>query len=259
MKKGKRDDETKKIKTEEIPTKKQLKKIKFIILDIDGVTVPRGTRIKQISNNMKMRVREVPKREIEQIKQLSRKGYMIGINSGRGLYLLQEMFHAVLPHLIITYENGSATWHKGRIYQHVNSFDKLNNLREKLRKIKHPNIRGLEPKEFIITIHCKRPVRKIEKTVDKYRGVYWIWNDEAYDIGLKKLQTKSHGLKQVMKIFKLKKENILFVGDNYNDVSLANDVGITVSVDKTRLKGDFYIKMKKTRFPTEEVLDWFLK
>ena len=224
-----------------IPTKEQLKKIKFIILDIDGVTVPRGTRIKKISENLRMRVREIPKREIQQIKQLSKKGYLIGVNSGRGLYLLQDVFHDVLSHIVITYENGSATWYKGKIYQHVNGFEKLDPLLEELRKIKHKDIKGFEPKEFIITIHCKKPIKEIEKTVSRHKGVYWIWNDEAYDIGIKGLQTKSRGLKQVMKILKLKKENIMFVGDNYNDVSLEKDVGIIVSADKSRLKGDFYV------------------
>lgn len=242
-----------------IPTKEQLKKIKFIILDIDGVTVPRGTKIKEVSHNLKIKIREIPKKEIEQIKQLSKRGYLIGINSGRGLYMLQDMFHHVLEHIIITYENGSATWYKGKIYQHVNGFDKLGAVLEKLRDIKNKNIKGFEPKEFIITIHCKKRIKAIEQTVSKFKGVYWIWNDEAYDIGVKNKQTKSRGLKQVMKILKLKKENIMFVGDNYNDVSLEKDVGIIVSADKSRLKGDFYVKMDKKHFPAEQVMNWFLK
>lgn len=244
-----------------IPTKEQLKKIKFIILDIDGVTVPRGTRIKQISENLRIRIREVPKREIEQIKQLAKKGYLIGVNSGRGLYMLQDMFHRVLKDIVITYENGSATWYKGKIYQHVNGFDKLGCVLEELRQISHKDIKGFEPKEFIITIHCKKRIPQIEKIINKHKGVYWIWNDEAYDIGVKDKQTKEKGLKQVMKIFNLKKENILFIGDNYNDVSLSNHVGITVSADKTRLKGDFYVSLNKNKkhYPAEQVMDWFLK
>ena len=170
--------------------KKKLKKIKFIILDIDGVTVPRGTKIKQISNNLYIRVRKVPRSEIKKIKKLSKKGYIIGINSGRGLYMLQDMFRPVLSNLVITYENGSATWYKGKVHQHVNSFQKLKKLRQELEKIKSENIKGFEPKEFIITVHCKKRIKEIEKTVSKHKGVYWIWNDEAYDIGIKNQQTK---------------------------------------------------------------------
>jgi HAD superfamily hydrolase (TIGR01484 family) len=238
--------------------KQKLKKIKFIILDIDGVTVPRGTRIKQISNNLRMRVRKVPRSEIKKIKKLHKRGYILGINSGRGLYLLQDMFRPVLDNIIITYENGSATWYKGKVYQHVNSFEKLNKLRAELEKIHSKDIKGFEPKEFIITIHCKKRIKKIEKIVDKYKGIYWIWNDEAYDIGLKNQQTKAKGLEKVMKILKLKKSQVLFVGDNYNDVSLTNKVGLVVSADKSRLKGDIYVDMHKKKFPAEQVMDIFL-
>jgi HAD superfamily hydrolase (TIGR01484 family) len=245
--------------SELVPTKDQLKKIKFIILDIDGVTVPRGTKIRHISENLKMRVREIPKKEIQQIRQLAKKGYLIGINSGRGLYLLQEIFHDILSYLVITYENGSATWYKGKIYQHVNGFKKLDPILEELRKINHKDIKGFEPKEFIITVHCKKRIKAIEKVVSKFKGVYWIWNDEAYDIGIKNLQTKARGLAQVMKLLKLKKENVLFVGDNYNDVSLGKAAGITVSADKTRLKGNYYVSMNKKKFPAAQVMDWFLK
>lgn len=238
--------------------KKRLKKIKFIILDIDGVSVPRGTRIKQISNNLYMRVSKVPRSEIRKIKKLHKKGYLIGINSGRGLYLLEDMFRPVLNDLVITYENGSATWYKGKVHQHVNSFKKLEPLREKLEKIQSKDIKGFEPKEFIITIHCKKRVKAIEKTVNRYKGIYWIWNDEAYDIGIKDKQTKAKGLESVMKLLKLKKSQILFVGDNYNDVSIGKKVGFVVSADKSRLKGDLYVDMHKRKFPAEQVMDIFL-
>lgn len=242
-----------------VPTKEQLSKIKFIILDIDGVSVPRGTKIREVSHSLKMKVREIPRREIDQIKELSKKGYYIGVNSGRGLYMLQDMFHDVLPSLIITYENGSATWHRGKIYQHANGFKKLHPIICDLRKIKHPDIKGFEPKEFIITIHCEKRIKKIENIVSKHKGVYWIWNDEAYDIGIEGKQTKSRGLREVMKIFGFNKENILFVGDNYNDISLQKEVGIVVSADKSRLKGDFYVDMNRKKFPAEQVMDWFLE
>ena len=238
--------------------KNRLKKIKFIILDIDGVTVPRGTKIKQISNNMHMRIRKIPKSEIEKIKQLAKKGYIMGVNSGRGLYLLQDIFRPVLENLVITYENGSATYYKGKIYQHVNSHSKLNKIQLELEKIKNKDIQGFEPKEFIITIHCKKRIKEIENTINKHKGIYWIWNGEAYDVGIKEVQTKGYGLKHVMKILKLKKSQILFVGDNYNDVPLGKEVGFVVSADKSRLKGDLYVSMHAPKFPAEQVMDIFL-
>ena len=168
------------------------------------------------------------------------------------------MFSEILPYLIITYENGSATWYKGKIHQHVNTFDKLYKVRQELEKVKHPNIKGFEPKEFIITIHCKKRVKEIEKIVSKYKGLYSIWNDEAYDIGVKGSQTKAQGLKKVMKTFRIKKDQILFVGDNYNDRGLGGMAGVIVSADKTRLKGHIYVSMHEKKLPSEQVMDIFL-
>jgi ribosomal protein S13 len=78
--------------SELIPTKKDLEKVKFIVLDIDGVTVPRGTKIKEISHNLKMRVREIPDAEIKQIKKLSEKGYLIGVIQEEGFIYCKKCF-----------------------------------------------------------------------------------------------------------------------------------------------------------------------
>jgi len=96
-------------------SKKDLEKIKMIVFDVDGVIVPRGTKIKQRGNTTTLETKVINKKQIEQI-----------ISSGRGLYMLQEMFREILPFVSLTYENGSATWYKGEIYQHINSFKYLN-------------------------------------------------------------------------------------------------------------------------------------
>src|SRR3989338_3301058 len=116
-------------------TKKDLKKIKLVVFDVDGVLVPRGTRIEQKGNITTYQTKKVQKGQIEQIKKLNKLGLKININSGRGLYILQEMFREVLPFVSLTYENGSATWSKGKIYQHVNSFEYLQYVFPKLKQI----------------------------------------------------------------------------------------------------------------------------
>ena len=89
-------------------------KIKMIVFDVDGVLVPRGTKIKQIGNITTLQTKVINKRQIKQIKELNRIGFLVNISSGRGLYMLQEMFREVLPFVSLTYENGSATWYKGK-------------------------------------------------------------------------------------------------------------------------------------------------
>jgi len=241
-------------------SEKDLSKIKMIVFDVDGVLVPRGTKIKQAGNTTTLETKVIHEKQIEQIKELYKRGFLINISSGRGLYMLQEMFRGILPFVSLTYENGSATWHKGKIYQHVNSFEYLKNIFPKLKKItkKNENVKGFEPKEFIITIHCKHKVKEIEEIVKKEGNLITVWNGEAYDILVKKDQTKALGLRHAMKIFKLKKENIMAVGDNYNDQELLKESGMPISADKSRVRGKFYVPLKGRFLPADLLMQKIL-
>ncbi len=232
-------------------TKKELKKIKLVVFDVDGVLVPRGTKIRQVGNKTTFEMKKIGKRQIEQIKKLKNLGFRININSGRSLEFLQNMFREILPFVSLTYENGSATWFKGKIYQHINSFEELKGIYGKLRKVKNKNIKGFEPKEFLISIHCKKRVNEIESIANGYKKLYYIWNSEAYDIGIKKIQTKLTGLRHLIKLLHLKKENVLAIGDNYNDKQMLSGAGISVSADKSRLDADFYIPLKGKFLPAD--------
>src|SRR3989338_391306 len=218
-------------------SKKEVGQIKMVVFDVDGVLVPRGTKIKQVGQTTTLHTKVIAQKQIEQIKELNKKGFLINISSGRGLYMLQDMFREVLPFVSLTYENGSATWYKGKIYQHINSF---------------------EPKEFIITIHCKKKVPAIERVVKKEGGLYTIWNGEAYDIGIKKRQTKALGLRHLLKIFKLKRANVMAIGDNYNDHELLRESDIPVSADKNRLWGKFHIPLKGKLLPADILMQKIL-
>jgi len=228
--------------------------IKLIVFDVDGVLVPRGTKIKRSKDGLYLGIKTVAKKQVNQIKKLRELGFEININSGRGLYMLQDMFREVLQHISITYENGSATWYKGKIYQHVNSLESLYELTGKLLAIKDDNILGFEPKEFIITIHCKNRVLKIEKTVSQYYYIYCLWNNEAYDIGIKIFQTKRNGIVQLEMLLKIKKENILVIGDNYNDAEMMRAGGISITADGERVGGDFFVPLSNKLLPADIVM-----
>ena len=221
--------------------REDLKPIKMIVFDVDGVLVPRGTKIKQVGNRTTFTTKIIARRQIEQIRELSRRGILINISSGRGLYMLQEMFREVLPFVSLTYENGSATWYRGKIYQHINSFEHLRNIFPKLKRVVNKNIKGFEPKELIITIHCKSPVKEIEKIVKKDKKLYTIWNGEAYDIGIKKDQTKALGLRKVMKIHKA-------------DYELLRGTGLPISADKSRVRGKFYVPLEGKFLPADNLM-----
>ena len=241
-------------------SQKDIEKIKMVVFDVDGVLVPRGTKIKQIGNTTTLETKVIHEKQIEQIKELNRKGFLINISSGRGLYMLQEMFREILPFVSLTYECGSATWHKGKIYQHINSFERLKNVFPKLKKVanNHADVKGFEPKEFIITIHCTKQVKEIEEVVKKEKGLVTVWNGEAYDILIKKDQTKALGLRRAMEIFKLKKQNVMAIGDNYNDTELLQESGMPISADKTRVKGKFYVPLKGEFLPADILMQKIL-
>lgn len=240
-------------------TKEAIKDIKLIVFDVDGVLVPRGTKIKQVGNKTMFETKRIGKPEIEQIKKLNEKGFCININSGRGLYMLQEMFQEILSFASLTYENGSATWINGSICQHVNSFEYLKGISPKLQAVKHRNIKGFEPKEFIITIHCTARVKKIEEIVANEKELYTMWNGEAYDVGIRDIQTKAVGLKALAKLLHLKKENILVIGDNYNDKEMMACGGISVSADKTRVNGDYYVSLDGKILPAGQLMRQILR
>jgi hydroxymethylpyrimidine pyrophosphatase-like HAD family hydrolase len=241
-------------------SKNDLSKIKMIVFDVDGVLVPRGTKIKQVGNTTTLETKVIHEKQIEQIKKLNKLGYLINISSGRGLYMLQEMFRGILPFVSLTYENGSATWYQGKIYQHINSFKYLWGVFPKLKNMakENKNIVGFEPKEFIITLHCKRKIKKVEETVKKEKGLCTKWNGEAYDILIKKAQTKAVGLRHVMKIFKLNKNNVMAIGDNFNDHELLQASGTPISADKSRIKGKFYVPLQGKLLPADLLMQKIL-
>lgn len=237
-------------------TLEDITKIKMVVFDVDGVIVKRGTKIKQKGNITTLETKVIAKKQIEQIKKLNEMGFLVNISSGRGLYMLQEMFREILPFISLTYENGSATWYKGQIYQHINSFEYFQEIYPILKKntLGHKNVKGFEPKEFIITIHCEKRVKKIEDIVKNDGNLTTVWNGEAYDILIKNIQTKALGIKNLMKIFKLKKENIMIIGDNYNDQEMLNEGGLPISADKDRVSGKFYVPQNGKILPADNLM-----
>jgi HAD superfamily hydrolase (TIGR01484 family) len=219
-----------------------LKDIEIIVLDVDGVLVPRGSIIEQEGRRTMFETKKIRESEINYIKQMNKLGYKINICSGRSLFMLQDMFREVLPFVTITYENGSATWSNGNIVQHTNTFKHIEEVRKELINIKDDRIKGWEPKEFIITIHSTSRIKKIEETVDLFPDMQCIWNGEAYDI-MHKSQTKANGIKHLMDMFKLNKNNMLAIGDSYNDEDMLSVVGLAISADCDRVGGDYYIPM----------------
>jgi hypothetical protein len=61
-----------------------------------------------------------------------------------------------------------------------------------------------------------------------------------------------------MKIFKLKKENVMAIGDNYNDQELLEESGMPISADKSRVKGRFYVPLEGKFLPADKLMQKIL-
>jgi len=216
--------------------------VELIVLDVDGVLVPRGTIIEQSGNRTMFETKKIRESEIEYIKKMHEAGYKINISSGRSLFMLMDMFREVLPFVSLTYENGSATWNKGLVVQHTNRFSEIEDVRKQLIKIVDKRIKGWEPKEFIITIHTTSRINAIEKIVDLFPDMQCIWNGEAYDI-MHKSQTKANGISHLRDMLELNSNEVLAIGDNYNDKDMLDVVDLAISADCDRVGGDYYVPM----------------
>jgi len=231
----------------EIPLEK-LKKIKMLILDSDGVTVERGTKIieKEDENYLEVSVRanKISDRLANKIKRLKDK-MIICLASGRGLIWLQSMYSKIIDDkTVILAENGNIALINGELKQLFNYNAEYFTLRARLRnEISKLSINGFEPKQIILTANCPYKIEQIPaiiKKLDKKKQIKAMWvAGEAWDIQRKDV-SKGAGIKKIMRLLKLKKENLLAVGDGPNDKEMVEMAGIGISTNINDLKAQYY-------------------
>ncbi len=102
--------------------KEKLEKLKMLILDSDGVSVPRGTQILQTETadlyEVSIKTYKITDAFAEKVNQL-RNEMKICISSGRSLIYLQSMFSKIIGRgTILQAENGNLSLVEGQIIQH---------------------------------------------------------------------------------------------------------------------------------------------
>jgi len=244
-------------------TKENLAGIKVICFDGDGVTKKRGTDF--VREGGKEQIVSYPPTldMLEKLKRLTRH-FHISFSSGRAMDYLQNIYGEIVA------ENGSLQAEIG-MYLYLNQLlitnyelqieekEKLNRIKQELEKIKNPIIKGFEPKEYLITLHCKDRVEEVEEIVkkeDKEGELYCWWNGEAYDVGLKTVN-KGTGLKMLVEKLGLKMSQVMTVGNGINDKDMTDVVGIDVSTDEKHLRADFVVWGEEVG--GEKVVDRILK
>jgi HAD superfamily hydrolase (TIGR01484 family) len=200
---------------------------------------------------------------LEKLKKLT-KHYQVSFSSGRAMDYLENIYADVLG------DNVSLQAEIG-MYIYINKLlitnyelrieqkEKLNKIRQELEKIKDKKIKGFEPKEYLITLHCQDKIEEIDdivKKIDLSGELFCWWNGEAYDIGLK-VVNKGTGLKLLTEKLGVKMSQVMTVGNGINDANMTDIVGIDVSTDRKHLQADFAVWGEE--IGGEKVVDRILK
>ncbi len=251
-------------------TKKDIAKIKLVCFDCDGVTVKRGTRIRQKfdqgSNFLTVHTYILSDQMREKLTRLKKRIH-VSFSSGRSLVYLQMMYGEILwENTSLQGENGIFALVGGQVIQHkrypMPALEKIERLRSEIRKLQKTNkdILGFEPKQFLITVHCKREVEKIYEIVrkiDTKSQFYTWWNYEAFDIGLKGVN-KGFGLKKLANHLGVDQSQTMAIGNGINDKDMIEAAGIGVTTDPEILETDFYTP-KSLHLGGEELIDKLLE
>lgn len=240
--------------------------IRLVCFDCDGVTVIKGTQIEETETTLRVETHSLSESMLKKLINL-KKHFHINFSSGRSLLYLERMYGKVLwENASLQGENGIFTLADGRVIQ--NEFFSKEDLftmikmKEEIRDLSKINkkIRGFEPKQFLITVHCWEEVPELVNIVkkhDKNNEYYTWWNGEAYDIGLKRLN-KGTGLRHLCNYLKIDIRDTIAIGNGPNDKDMVETAGIGVTTDPKWLESDYHT-VGKLHLGGEELVDKLLE
>lgn len=230
-------------------TKEDIKDIKIVCFDVDGVTIKKGTEISEKGTELKIRTSALEDHILQKLILL-KKHFHVTINSGRSTMYLTKVFQEMLwGNASIIGEIGIFTVKDGEMLQsskfNAYELEVLRKVTIELKRIAVENdmARGFEPKQFLITLHCKEAIPEIDEIVRKYdtKGEFYCWwNGEAYDIAPHRFN-KGVGLKVLAESLGYSLNNCIAVGNGINDKDMTDMAKIGVSTDKDHLEADYYI------------------
>ena len=223
-------------------TEEYLANVKVICFDGDGVTKKKGTEF--IFENDQLVLESYPPQIdfLDKLKLLRQK-FHVTIRSGRSMSYLMNAYGDNIDSLQA--EIGMYLKIDRLIINNyelkVEQKNKIEKIRQELGMLSDVNIRGFEPKEYLITLHCKQTISEVEEIVKQYDPedeLYCWWNEEAYDIGLKGIN-KATGLQKLVERLGLKMEQVMTVGNGINDENMTAVAGLDISTDPKHLSADF--------------------
>lgn len=245
----------------------EIRKIKLISFDADGVTVERGTEIIEKDNILTVKTKQISLGLLGKITRL-KEYFHINFSSGRNLLYLARMFGPALwERASIQAENGIFTLIDGQVVQvsalTAGELEKLERIRAEIKNLAqtNKNILGFEPKQFMVSVRCMEQDRQIQDIVrrtdtDNEFNVFWISN-ETQDIFLKRFN-KGVGLEFLRCRLGLEQAEVMAVGNDPNDAPMLEVAGVSVTTDPQKIEADFHTE-GKLELGGEEVVDYLLK
>lgn len=230
-------------------TKEDIKDIKIVCFDVDGVVVKKGTEISEKGTELRIKTSPLESHILEKLLRL-KKYFHVTVNSGRSAMYLTKTFQGMLwGAASVIGEVGIFTVTDGKVEQ-SDTFSKyelevLNKITLDLQKIALNNdqVRGFEPKQFLITLHCKQAIAEVDEAVKKHdtkKEFYCWWNGEAYDIAPHRFN-KGEGLKSLAERLGYTLKNCIAVGNGINDKDMTDMAEIGVTTNPDDLKADYYV------------------
>lgn len=228
-----------------------LARLKLVIFDSDGVSIPRGTQISEHETSENgTRMEEIDMKtfiitdEFADMLIRLRQKLIVGVSSGRALLYLQTMFGPIIgDNTVLQAENGNVSLVGGEIVQHFEYdeeyFATLAKIRQDVEKLA---IKGIEPKQFILSIHTDVELSEVYEIVrhhDKRSQLRVMYNGEAFDIQRDNV-SKAAGLAKLMDKLGVKREEMIAIGDRINDREMVELAGIGVSADHDRLESEYW-------------------
>lgn len=234
-------------------SKDDIKDIKIVCFDVDGVTVKKGTNIKEVENNdfteLTVKTSNLPAEILNGVIKL-KKHFFVCIASGRSLLYLTKIYYDILwDNAGLIAENGIFTLRNGEVFQQekfdIRTLEIMRNIFLDIKNISKANkqFRAFEPKQFLITVHAWSEIKEIYEIVKKHdlnNEFYCLWNGEAFDIAPKRLN-KGEGLKKLAESLGFGLKNTMAVGNGPNDRNMVEMAGIGITTDPSDLKaGQFF-------------------
>lgn len=248
-------------------TKEKLAGTKLICFDCDGVTVPEGTKIREKGGRLVVETKIIEKRIVEKMERL-KKRFWLTFSSGRSLLYLSRMFEPVLyDRVILQAENGLFALIEGNVSQleelTIGQLKVLRRIKHRIRQfsLRNSDILGFEPKQFLVTVHCKKPLSGIPQIVKEEMGkenLYCLWSGEAYDINFAHLN-KGRGLELLCQKLSIAQDEVVAIGNDPNDEEMVGWAGIGVTSNRGTMPVADYYTFKEQELGGEELVDRLLE